>query len=314
MALVVKTINGKSYYYSFLSYFLADRAKSFSKYIGSARPSKKTLSRIEDSFRQELIRRISGRGYSCSLMSKDDVIRSLLFSKEFSMKFQKLTGLMRRKYDIDSTITFALTTLTTEEVDVNRADVENAFSKTSGLTRREQLSRNMLRAVDSIKSHHRLDKEYLLRLHRMIMATFEMKTPGRFRTKQVYLYRYSSSGTDGKRELAYRPPHHKRVIELLNEFVRWYNSSNLNPIEKAAVAHYNLYRIHPFLDGNKRICRLIFNKALLDGGFPLINISVDKETYFDMLVGAVEANNPQLFVGFALKQYYRQVRAFLTHG
>lgn len=39
--------------------------------------------------------------------------------------------------------------------------------------------------------------------------------------------------------------------KLIDEFTEWYKSTSLNPIEKAALAHYNLYRIHPFLDGNK---------------------------------------------------------------
>jgi Fic/DOC family. len=59
------------------------------------------------------------------------------------------------------------------------------------------------------------------------------------------------------------------------------------------MAHYKLYKIHLFLDGNKRICRLIFNKMLIDDHFPLINISVNKEAYFDSLILSVETNNPK---------------------
>lgn len=312
MALVVKSIKGKEYYYSFLSYFLAERTKSFSKYIGVVKPNKDKLARIEGAFRKELIRKISGREYSDFLIREDDVIRSLLFSKEFNEKFEKLTNLLQRKYQIDSTIRFTLTTLTTEDVDVDLTDVENAISKRGRLTRREQISKNMLRAVDSIKSSDKLSKAYLLKLHRMMMATFETKTPGEFRAKSVHLYRYVSSGAEGKKELRYQPPNHQKVGKLLDEFIRWYNESELNPLEKAAIAHYRLYRIHPFLDGNKRMCRLLFNKVLIDNGFPLINISVSKEAYFDALVASVETGDPKTFVRFALKQFYSQVREFLV--
>ena len=166
----------------------------------------------------------------------------------------------------------------------------------------------MLNAVESIKHHNELDSSYLLELHRTIMANFKTKKPGEFREKQVYLYK---KGPFGDTELKYRPPKHQRVIKMLDIFFAWYKNSNIDPVEKAAIAHYKLYRIHPFLDGNKRICRLIFNKTLLDDHFPLINISVNKGAYFDSLITSVETNNPKQLVEFAFKQYYLQVREFL---
>lgn len=312
MTLVIRKIKGKKYYYSSLSYFLVSKSRSFSKYIGPKKPTEKALKKVELKFKEELILRLSGKDYSNSLIGRDEVIRSLLFSVEFDKKYRKLTSLRRRKYDIDSTVIFTLTTLTTEEVDVDLVDVKNALNKTSGLTLREQISKNMLHAVESIRQHHKLSSEYLLKLHHTIMATFETKTPGEFRKKQVYLYRKGSFGPSGDKELAYCPPSSKKITRMLDSFFGWYVGSNLNPIEKAALAHYLLYRIHPFLDGNKRICRLIFNKTLMDDHFPLINISVNKEAYFDALVSAVEANNPKPFVEFSLKQYYLQVREFLS--
>jgi Fic family protein len=313
MPLVIKTIRGGRYHYAFLSYRLAKGPKSFSKYIGLRKPTEKELGKIEYRFREELIRRLSGRSYSNLLVSRDEVIKSLLFSLEFQKKYHELTGLRRRKYDIDRTVMFTLATLTTEDVDVDLIDVKNALKKTSGLTLREQISKNMLRAVESIREAHKLDSKYLLRLHAMIMATFEAKTPGAFRKKQVYLYRRGGSATpNGNRELAYLPPSHRRIAKLLSRFLDWYNRSDLNPIEKAALAHYRLYRIHPFLDGNKRICRLVFNKTLIDSNFPLINISVNKDAYFDALIVSVETADPKPFVEFALKQYYLQVKEFLA--
>ena len=102
---------------------------------------------------------------------------------------------------------------------------------------------------------------------------------------------------------------------MIDEFVKWYNSTKLNPVEKAALAHYNLYRIHPFLDGNKRICRLISKKTLLDEGFPLLNISVKKEHYFQSLIDSVKKDTPKKLAEFTLKEFFRQTKEFLTlHG
>lgn len=311
MALVTKKIYGKKYYYSFLSYFLLSKPKSFSKYIGVLKPTAVKLDQIENSFKEELVKKISGTEYSAKLISEDEVIKTLLFAQLFNKKYQKISALKRRKYDIDSTVSFILTTLTTEEVDVDLNDVTNALVKTSRLTEKEQISRNMLNAVDSIKHHQKLDKDYLLKLHKTIMSSFKTKNPGKFRDKQVYLHRKGEHEPINNTELRYRPPNFSEIDKLINGFLDWYNKSSLNPIEKAAVSHYKLYRIHPFLDGNKRICRLIFNKTLIDNDFPLINISVKKEPYFDALAESVETDRPKLFVKFSLEQYYKQAKTFL---
>ncbi len=313
MALVIKKIKGNDYYYSFLSYFLIDKPKSFSKYIGVKKPTADGLREIEAHFEDEIIGRLSGKRYTAESIDKGDVIKSLLLRDLFNKKYEKLTELMRRKYDVDSTVRFTLTTLTTEEVDVGLADVRGALEKSLPSTQKEQISRNMLNAVESIRQPHVLDRKYLLELHRMAMASFETKTPGQIRNRQVYLRRTDGDGARGV-ELGYRPPGHGKVSGLIDGFVDWYGKSRLNPIEKATMAHYKLYRIHPFLDGNKRICRLIFNKTLLDEGFPLLNVSAEKEEYFEALIASVEKNDVKILVEFVLKQYYNQVKEFLARA
>lgn len=311
MALVIKKINGKKYYYSFISYFLIDKSRSFSKYIGAKKPTEMAFGKIESRFKNEICKRLSGKDYAVESIDRGEVIKSLLFRDLFNGKYERMTALNRRKYDIDSTVLFTLTTLTTEEVDVSLADVRNALKKGSPFTQREQISRNMLNAVESIKRPHGLDRNYLVSLHKITMASFETKNPGQVRDRQVYLHRIATDGRTSV-ELDYRPPGPGKVGKLLDGFIEWYGSSRLNPIEKATVAHYKLYRIHPFLDGNKRICRLIFNKTLLDEGFPLLNISIEKEKYFDALVNSVERDSVKVLVNFVLKQYYRQVREFIN--
>lgn len=312
MSLVIKKIYGKNYYYYSLTYFLYDgKVKNFSKYVSIKEPTKTKLAGLENRLKNEIIKKLSGKLYTVELISKDDVIKTLLFRNLFNKKYEKLTALRKRKYDIDSTVLFTLTTLTTEEVDVSLNDVKNAFEKRPNLNQREQISRNMLNAVESIKKPHKLNKNYLLELHKMTMASFETKTPGAIRNKQVYLQKISNDRRSI--ELSYRPPEHNQVNKLINEFIEWYGKTNLNPIEKATIAHYKLYKIHPFLDGNKRICRLIFNKTLLDEGFPLLNISMEKEYYFEALIESVEKNQAKRLIDFVLSQYYKQVKGFLSN-
>ncbi|MBI3190972.1 Fic family protein [archaeon] len=311
MALRTKTINGKKYYYLDLSYFVLNKSKTFSKYVGTKKPLINKIAKIEYSFKSEIIEKLAGKHYDNKLISKDDLIKALLFRKAFNNVFSLLSGAQKRKYEADSTILFTLTTLTTEDVSVGLRDVQNAFEKNKQLNMREQISKNMLNAVESIKENRVLDKKYLLELHKTIMASFEGKNPGRIRKRQVYLHMQDTKNLLGK-EIAYRPPHYSKLNKLIDEFVGWYKSARLNPIEKAALAHYSLYRIHPFLDGNKRICRLILNKTLLDEGFPLLNISAKKERYFQSLIDSVEKGAPKKLAEFTLKEFFRQTKEFLA--
>jgi len=314
MALRTKIIKGKRYYYLDLSYFVYNKSKTFSKYVGTKEPTENEMARIGDSFKAKIISKLAGKRYDSELISKDELIKALLFRDAFNRTFSLLSGVQKRRYEVDSTILFTLTTLTTEGVDVGIRDVKNALEKDNRLNTREQISKNMLKAVESIKEKHVIDKKYLFDLHKTIMTSFEEKTPGKMRKQQVYLHMQDTKNPLGK-EIAYRPPHYKSLDKLIDEFIRWYNSTKLNPIEKAAMAHYKLYKIHPFLDGNKRVCRLILNKTLLDEGFSLLNISIQKERYFQSLIDSVEKDTPKKMAEFTLKEFFRQMKEFLImHG
>ncbi len=305
-----KLVKGEPYYYLYLNFRILDKPKSFSKYVGDKKPPKENLQKLEDAFRKELAAKLIGRNYTTEFISKDDLIKAALFRDKFYEKYNSMPSVKRRKYDVDSTIIFTLTTLTTEDVDVSLNDVVNAYEKQTGLSQREKISKNMLDAVEFIRKKDKVDPKYLLKLHGIAMSEFETKTPGKFRDRQVYIHKRDLKNPEGI-EIAYRPPEAGKISGLIEEFADWYNKTNLNPLEKAFVAHSKLYRIHPFLDGNKRICRLLLNKTLLDNGFPLLNISADKEEYFNNLMKSAEKNKPKHFVEFSLKQYFAQIKAFL---
>lgn len=310
MSLREKKIKGEKYYYLHLSYRVLDKPKSFSKYVGIKKPSKKKLANLEREFKSELMKNLLGEKYSNELISKDDLIKAALFKDRFRKKYSSLSPAKRKKYDIDSIIIFTLTTLTTEDVDVDLQDVKNAFEKHKGLNAREKISKNMLQAIDFIKKKNKLDEKYLLKLHGIAMSEFETKTPGKLRNRQVYIYKQDVKNPGGI-EIAFRPPAPKKIQKLFKEFTEWYNLTDLNPLEKAFVAHTKIYTIHPFLDGNKRICRLILNKTLLDNDFPLLNISAKKEEYFKSLIKSAETGKHKAFVEFSLKEYLRQIKEFL---
>ena len=90
------------------------------------------------------------------------------------------------------------------------------------------------------------------------------------------------------------PPPPWNLNILLSKFITWLNSKEalgLHPVRLAALAHYKLVHIHPWLDGNGRTSRLLMNLVLMQSGYPPVIIRrADRETYYQHLVTANEGD------------------------
>ncbi len=81
-------------------------------------------------------------------------------------------------------------------------------------------------------------------------------------------------------------PHQRIYYELYNLLNNYYNVWNaLDDIyEKEAMFHISLMRIHPFEDGNKRLCRTVMNIHLFKEGFPPVVINeMETEKYYEFI-------------------------------
>ena len=72
------------------------------------------------------------------------------------------------------------------------------------------------------------------------------------------------SGPMGHEQVHYEAPDNKTVPAMMNQFLSWVNATddNIDPLVKAAVAHLWFVTIHPFDDGNGRLCRTITEMLL----------------------------------------------------
>lgn len=95
------------------------------------------------------------------------------------------------------------------------------------------------------------------------------------------------SGAMGKEKVHFQAPASQDIPEEMAKFLSWLNSTNLNPILLAAIAHLWFITIHPFDDGNGRICRTITDMILS-------RADSDKVRYYSM---SAEINRHK-------KQYY----------
>ncbi len=82
---------------------------------------------------------------------------------------------------------------------------------------------------------------------------------GRYRTGKMQIV----SGAMGKEKVHYEAVRHELVKTEMDKFLDWFNNENhLDPVLKAAIAHFWFIIIHPFDDGNGRIGRAIVDMLL----------------------------------------------------
>ena len=132
----------------------------------------------------------------------------------------------------------------------------------------------------------RLDADAVLHVHAALMRDHPAETPGVWRTQQVWI----SGDSFGPHEATFIPPHHSRVVESIDDLVRFTQRSDLPLLAQAAIAHAQFETIHPFTDGNGRTGRALIHAMLRGHGLtrkvtvPVsAGLLADTQAYFDTL-------------------------------
>ena len=126
------------------------------------------------------------------------------------------------------------------------------------------------------KKIDKITESLIKKLHRIIVdRILEGDQAGEYRVKQVVV-KNSQTG-----EITFRPPAPLEVPFLMREYLYWLNQeSDIHPVLKAGIAHHELVRIHPFIDGNGRVARVLATLILLLGGYDIRRF-FSLEEYYD---------------------------------
>ncbi len=170
---------------------------------------------------------------------------------------------------------------------------------------------NYIRAINfAIKELESLpiSERLIKRVHAILLegARGKQKLPGQFRKSQNWI-------GSNLNQAVFIPPIHTKVPALMSDLERLINAEALDDkivvphLIRIAIIHYQFETIHPFLDGNGRIGRLLITLYLMDKNIlkkPTLYLSEyfekNRRDYYDMLTAVRKRNELTEWVKFFL--------------
>lgn len=124
-----------------------------------------------------------------------------------------------------------------------------------------------------------VSENYLRQVHTLIVGGDEYLQAGNYRNIGVII-----TGSE------HTPPEPFEIPIRMRELMSWIDENiGFNPVLVSAIAHHELAKIHPFVDGNGRTARLLLNFILLKRGYPICNLKrEDRPKYYEAMSQADE--------------------------
>lgn len=159
--------------------------------------------------------------------------------------------------------------------------------------------------LDLAKNKAELSESLIKQIHAIILRGIDRENAGRYRSVNVRI--------SGSKHI---PPEPYLLNKLMEDYILFYEEAKerLHPVILAAEMHERLVSIHPFIDGNGRTSRLVMNLILLKAGYPIANISGDRNNrleYYKALESVNIEHNKHNFYCFIAQNVLASLKDYL---
>ncbi len=160
--------------------------------------------------------------------------------------------------------------------------------------------------IDTKAKQREMNSEMILLLHRMLLTNIRDDIAGRFREIDEWVRVANHIACDPGQIIG----------KIEDMFIKYNSSVNENIIKRIALFHLGFEHIHPFVDGNGRIGRVLNNYLLIREGYVPINIKfIDRTLYYDAFEQFDRNKNCSIMeeiVGKAITNSYHKRLAYLN--
>ena len=154
--------------------------------------------------------------------------------------------------------------------------------------------------MELAKPKKKISQEIIQQIHEFVTKGI-LKNPGQYRTENVRI-----TGVKIK------PPSYLKIVKLMDEYTQNIEKLKLQTIKKAAFIHHEFVKIHPFIDGNGRVARLLTNCYLIKNGYPPIVIQKeDRKKYYKTLNKADQGDLSD-FATFIARSVNESIQYYLS--
>lgn len=152
------------------------------------------------------------------------------------------------------------------------------------------------------KGKFTINQLLLRQIHQLVMKEIDTENAGRYREVEVKI-----TGS------IFQPPPPAVVPVKMRLFEQWFvkKESRKHLIDYAALAHFQLVDIHPFIDGNGRTARLLTNLILMAKGYPPTVISKNDRQMYYRVLDAAHKGELKPFVDFIGRNVERSLTWYL---
>ena len=188
---------------------------------------------------------------------------------------------------------------------------ETELAITEGITTAEKPIKDYMEAtnhadafkviLDLSAKKENITESDILKIHKEVLKGINEEFAGRYRNVRV---RISGSTVI--------MPNPLKVPDLMQEFIKHISSKTISTPEMALEAHFKFVSIHPFIDGNGRVGRLLMNLILLKGGYwPIIIRPRDRKRYINSIEKGQLTEDLSQYNSFMFKAFERSIDTYV---